>query len=172
MNLSELTDQILRLTNRLEDLEKANRDLGSRVSQLEGLGVEHRVAMPVVRILDVAKAKTLFWMCTPRQHAMIQLVLSGFSNLEIADRLDSTVPSIKTRFRHLCGRLSIKGRAELEANFKSLLEAADDEEYQSSTRIPKNWAVEYGKLTFKQAKKKDPYFKDICETNYRGATMS
>ncbi len=175
MDINELTDYVLRLKEEVGELGKENRALEKRVEELESVGAVGAVQvslLPKIKMLNVDQATELFWVCTPRQHAFIQLILEGFSNQEIADRLNSSLSSIKTRFRHLCGRLSIKGRADLEANYKPIFEYADDQRYLANAKIAKTWAAEYAKLAFKQAKKKDPYFKIICETNYRGVSMS
>ncbi len=178
MNTAELTDQVIRLMNRIEDLERNEKNLGevmkgleARVAKYESIQERPAALSPKVTLLNSEQAEELFWVCTPVQHAVIQLILAGFSNQEIADRLDTSLASIKTRFRHLCGRLSIKGRADLETNYKPIFDDADTETYKTQSRLIKSWAKTYGKLTFKQAKKSDPYHKDICETNYRGITM-
>lgn len=179
MKSVEITAQMLRFSNELADLRKLISDQADEIKELkkfkEKLEKTHSVPVnvsPMVRHLETSQAEKLFWVCTPIQHAVIQLILAGFSNQEIADRLDTSLASIKTRFRHLCGRLSIKGREDLKTNYKPIFDAADAEEYKTSARIIKSWAEKYGKLTFKQAKSKDPYHKDICETHYRGVTMT
>lgn len=179
MDETELINQMLRFSNELADQRKLISAQGEKIQYLEAfiskLEKTHSVPAsitPMVRLLDRSHAEQLFWVCTPIQHAVVQLVLTGFSNQEIADRLDTSVASIKTRFRHICKRLSIKGRADLKTNYQPILEAANAEEYEASARIIKGWAEKYGKLTFKQAKAKDPFHKDICETNYRGVTMA
>lgn len=171
MDINELTDYVLRLKQEVGDLGRENREMLKRIEALESAGTVKVSLLPQVTILDVSQATELFWVCTPRQHALIQLIFEGLSNKEIADRLESSESSIKTRFRHLCGRLSIKGRADLEANYKPILANAEVERYEGSARIIKAWAKEYGRLTYEQARKKDPYFKIICETNYRGITI-
>jgi len=173
MDVSELTDHVLRLSAAIADQEKTIRALEARLDEVEKVKTESISTSPKVKLLNSEEATSLFWLCSPRQHALIQLVVVlGFTNQDLAKRFGVTVPSIKTRFRHMCGRLSIKGRADLEANYRPIFDSADDEQYQESARITKDWAREYGKLTFEQAKKNDPYFKDICETHYRGVAMS
>ncbi len=169
MNLSELTDQVLRLSGALADQDKLIRALESRIEELESTKLS---LTSKTNSLNVEDATHLFWVCTPIQHAFIQLILSGYKNQEVADRLDTSLASIKTRFRHLCGRLKVKGRTDLEINYKSIFDESDIKLYRETALIPKNWANEFGKLTFKQALKKDPFHKVICETNYRGITMS
>lgn len=173
MDVSELTDHVLRLSTAIADQEKKIRDLESRIDEIEQVKRESVSVTPKVKLLNIDDATILFWKCSPRQHALIQLVIVlGSSNQELADRFGLTLASIKTRFRHMCGRLSITGRSDLEANYKSIFEAADAEYYEESTRIEKTWARVYGRYTFKQAQKKDPYHKVICETHYRGANLN
>ncbi len=173
MDVSELTDHVLRLSAALADQEKIIRSLETRVDELESGKAESISTSPKVKILISDEATTLFWLCSPRQHALIQLVLVlGFTNQDLSDRLGVSLGSIKTRFRHMGGRLSIKGRSDLLANYRDIFENADETQYQETARFTKEWAKEYGRLSFKQAKKTDPYFTDICETRYRGVGMS
>ncbi|MEY8240988.1 MAG: hypothetical protein RPT25_11630 [Cycloclasticus sp.] len=172
MDVSELTDNVLRLTIALADQMQTIRKLEARIVEIEKVKTESISISPKFKLLNPEEAISLFWLCSPRQHALIQLVVVlGFRNQDLADRLGITLSSVKTRFRHMCGRLSIKGRADLEANYKPIFESIDDDQYQESARITKEWAREYGKLSYEQAKKDDPYFKDICETHYRGVAM-
>ncbi len=182
MDNSELTDELFRLSKRMLALEDDARirdqqveillvELNSKIAELERIREQPITISPKIKILDDGVAENLLWVCTPTQHSLILLMLAGFSNQEIADRVGTTVASIKTRFRHLCGRLSIKGRADLEANYKPVIKATDEETFLERAQIPKDWAVKYGSLTFKQAKKKDPFHVVICETNYRGIAM-
>lgn len=183
MDNSELTDELFRLSKRMLALEETVRDRDQEVARLVGeldlkiADLERIRELPItispkINMVEDGVAEKLLWVCTPTQHSLILLMLAGASNQDIADRVGTTVASIKTRFRHLCGRLSIKGRADLEANYRPVLNQVDDETFLERAQIPRDWAVQYGKLTFKQAKKKDPYHVIVCETHYRGITMS
>ncbi|MEY8193414.1 MAG: hypothetical protein RPR28_01045 [Cycloclasticus sp.] len=182
MDNSELTDELFRLSKRMLALEDDARkrdqqvevllvELNQKIAELERIREQPITISPQIKMLDDGVANNLIWVCTPTQHSLILLILTGASNQEIADRVGTTVASIKTRFRHLCGRLSIKGRADLNANYKLVIKEASDEDFLERAQIPKDWAEKYGKLTFKQAKNKDPYHVTICETHYRGIAM-
>lgn len=162
------------LLMRFITMQETVHNLVLRVDELERqLADRDNPNMPTpVRRLDETQAKDLYWVCTPVQHAMIQLIFEGFTNQKLASRLNSNENSIKARFRHLCSRLAIKNRAELEANYRNLFELSSEEYYLRLAHIPKNWAVKYGELTFSQASKEDPYYGVICETRYRGVTLT
>lgn len=176
---NELSDQRKQFTNELAEQGKVISEQNKEIKKLNEFILKlakptsaSRLSPNMPKLLEVNKADYLFWQCSPVQHAFIQLLLAEFSNQDIADRLDTSLSSIKTRFRHLCGRLDIKRRIDLKLNYESIFENADSDKYLASARIDKNWAIKYGQQTFKKAKKEDPYHKIICETRYRGATMT
>lgn len=167
------------LLQKMISLQETVMKLSDRVLFLESqLAAEEKSLnmprKPVVVRIDETKASELLWACSPSQHAMIQLIFRGMSNLQISKRLHTTEGSIKARFRHLCSRLGIRSRRELEVNYVQIFERVEPDKYLSEAKISIDWADIYGDMTFTKAKQKkngDPFHVIICETRYRGARL-
>ena len=64
----------------------------------------------------------------------------------------------------------VNGRDELKVNYTSIWKNSDKDVYLERAHIAQDWAKKYGELTFKQAKKKDPFY-TVYTARYRGAAM-
>ena len=61
-----------------------------------------------------------FEILTPREREVLQLIVAGQTNRQIADRLVVSPETVKTHVRHVLGKMGVNRKAELRA----LLDAA------------------------------------------------
>lgn len=108
-----------------------------------------------------------FWRCSPRQHAIIQMIVNGFTSAKIANRIGTTHEGAKSQIRYLYDRLGVRGKMMLEDKCAPLWKNADEETYLESARIPKDWFFKYGNMDREEAIEQDEYYTAICTTNYR-----
>jgi PAS domain S-box-containing protein len=60
------------------------------------------------------------WRPTPREREVLELVLRGFSNREIAARLYMSVDTVKTHLKHIYAKLGVRDRWQLIAGGRGL----------------------------------------------------
>ena len=89
---------------------------------------------------------------TSKQHAVLQMLLSGRSNAEIAARLDIETSTAKVHVRSLTRKLEVAKRTEVAAKVSADFFAIPDEAYLTlSGGLPKTWDQDY------DPKKKCPF---------------
>lgn len=150
----------------VEEQFNSLHDLTDRISSLENIMGARKVDT-VTPVLDRYEAYDAYKNCSPKQHAVIQMIFDGKTTPEIAERLSVTENGAKSQVRYLCNRLKVNSKSEIILNYKSIWEDMSDDDYFNLTKIPKNWCKKYGNLNYNVAKRKDDYFTIICETNYR-----
>lgn len=75
-----------------------------------------------------------------KQHATMQMLMSGKSNAEIGERLGAVENTVKVYVRGVLGRFGINRRTQLKDLIAGELELLDDEEYRlMSGGLPRNW---------------------------------
>ncbi len=84
---------------------------------------------------------------TPKQHATLQMVVRGASNIEIAERLGVTVNTAKVHVRTLFGKFGTRDREHLAVLGKEALGAVGADEYKLlSGGLPKDWDATFSEL--------------------------
>ncbi len=77
---------------------------------------------------------------TPKQHAALQMLLSGASNQEIADRMKVGLNTAKVHVRGIAKKLGLNSRTQIILRMQSQFEAVDDSQYRLMTGgLPKDW---------------------------------
>lgn len=61
---------------------------------------------------------------SPREQQVVQLIVRGFSNLEIASRLGITEATVKAHLTHIFQKLALRGRGQLVARYHQSLSPA------------------------------------------------
>jgi DNA-binding NarL/FixJ family response regulator len=64
---------------------------------------------------------------SPREQQVVQLIVRGFSNLEIASRLGITEATVKAHLTHIFQKLALRGRGQLVARYHQSLSPAGRE---------------------------------------------
>jgi DNA-binding NarL/FixJ family response regulator len=100
----ERTAAINTLIDAHDALSGRDRDVAAR--ELRRLG--HRVRRPAA-----AREGTLLEGLTAREEEIAQLVASGLSNPEIAERLVVSVKTVETHLRNIYAKLGVSSRVEL-----------------------------------------------------------
>ena len=164
--LQSLADEIKSLKTEIYSLTK-------RVSSIESAGGPAGRAKKIrpIKVLIDAEASNLFWQCSPKQHALVQMIFIKKTTPSIAARFDVTEGGAKSQIRYLCGRLHVTSKAEIIANYEPIWMRSADQEYFDKAKIPKYWAENFAHFSYKEARKKDKFFKEICLTNYRTSSV-
>jgi len=175
--ISELKFELQQVKAEVEELRAKHSEvdvsdtLSKRVGVLEGIVnnspfLGGRRPTPE-KMLDPVEAVRAFWSITPKQHAIMQLVIKGLTNVRIAKRLDVTEGAAKSYLRQVCDSLGVRGRDSLRDTYKPILDGAAAHEYKERTTIIKHWADKYGALSYEEATMDDPYFEAVCVMRYR-----
>lgn len=87
---------------------------------------------------------------TVKQHAVLQMLLNGKSNAEIADRLGVNENTAKVHVRLIAKKLGVSKRQEIVAAMMEAFRQVPDKLYLTMSRgLPKNWDEEWGSGTEK-----------------------
>lgn len=77
---------------------------------------------------------------TPKQHAALQMLLSGASNQDIADRMKVGLNTAKVHVRGIAKKLGLNSRTQIILRMQAQFEAVDDSQYRLMTGgLPKDW---------------------------------
>lgn len=81
---------------------------------------------------------------TTKQHAAMQMLVTGASNAEIADRFGVTENTAKVYVRSLAGKLGVNSRMQIVLTVVPMLEVVDERTYETmSGGLPLDWASKY-----------------------------
>jgi len=175
--ISELKFELQQIKVEVEELRAKHSEvdvsdtLSKRVGVLEGIVnnsplLASRRPTPE-KMVDPVEAVRAFWSVTPKQHAIMQLVIKGLTNVRIAARLNVSEGAAKSYVRNLCDSLKVRGRDSLRDTYKPILDGVSSAEYKEKTTIIKHWADKYGAISYEEAKTGDPYFEAVCVMRYR-----
>lgn len=85
---------------------------------------------------------------TMRQHAVLQMLLGGKTNMEIAERLGISDNTAKVHMRLLGKKAGVMKRSQIVSRFGRAFEDMDEADYRViSGGLPKNWDQDWGKGT-------------------------
>lgn len=164
-DINAVMSQVKSLNDTVSQLQYEIRNLSDRIAFLESKSkVKHETP---ARKLSHSEALDCYWHCSPKQHAVIQMIFMHMTTPSIANRLDVSENGAKSQVRYLCNKLHVNTKTEIIANYESIWIETPEDEYFQRTKIPKFWYKKYAHLSYKVAERKDDYFKIICKTNYR-----
>ena len=78
---------------------------------------------------------------TLKQHATLQMLIEGFTDREIAERLCVHDSTIKMHVRALAKKMGVRGRHNIAALGQRIINSMSDDDYEQLARIPKNWST-------------------------------
>ena len=83
---------------------------------------------------------------TVKQHAVLQMLLRGATNLEIAERFDVTDNTAKVYVRTIAKKLDVNTRAQIVMRTLTPFNAIDNNSYMLLAHgLPKTWDQDYSK---------------------------
>lgn len=89
-------------------------------------------------------AEQALYSLTLKQHAAMQLIMTGASNLEIAQIFDCTESTAKVHARAVMLKFGVKTRAHLILKAKPVFDNIDPDQYEDVAGLPKDWAKRWG----------------------------
>lgn len=92
---------------------------------------------------SAANADEALLSLTLKQHAALQLMLIGASNAEIATVFDCKETTAKVHVRGVMLKFGVKNRAHLFLKAKPVFDAVDEEQYEATSGLPKDWATRW-----------------------------
>lgn len=165
LDIKLFISQVNELNDTVSKLQYEIKTLSNRVHFLES-NARVRVERKVKKITST-EVFDAYWHCSPKQHAVIQMIFMRMTTPNIANRLNVTENGAKSQVRYLCKKLRVSSKKEIINNYEPLWSETPEEEFLQRAKIPKFWSKTYAHLSYEQAQRKDEYFKAICETNYR-----
>jgi DNA-binding CsgD family transcriptional regulator len=76
---------------------------------------------------------------TLKQQAVLQMLMNGKANADIARRLDIKLPTAKVHVRSICLKFGVKDRASLVIKVTPTWESISEDTYVRLTGLPKTW---------------------------------
>lgn len=81
---------------------------------------------------------------TTKQHVVLQMLLAGRTNAEIAERMGVQPSTAKVQVRSIARRLGVRTRVEITAALHQDMREVDEDVYeQISGGLPKDWEKNY-----------------------------
>jgi DNA-binding NarL/FixJ family response regulator len=97
-----------------EEILKAMREV-----QMGGGAMSGEIARKVIRYFrDQSTTKAEVEELTPREREVLELVVHGLANKEIADRLNLTVEAVRWHLKHIYQKLHVHSRTEAALKFR------------------------------------------------------
>lgn len=97
----------------LHGVEQASLAKAIRNVVQYGLGLSQHVAQVVREPLSIGEPTTLLTMLTVREQEVLKEVARGRTNVEIAQRLNISVDTVRTHLKHIYDKLQLDSRAAL-----------------------------------------------------------
>jgi len=141
----------------LVEIKSTISSMNDRLQKLE----TRKPCPPITANFDCREDEYLFWSLTTKQHALLQLELFSFTNIEIENCLGTPEMTARSSTNHLMTILNVGNQNSLASRYLNIFLDADDKKYIAHAKIPKSWAKSYGLLNNKQAKTLDPYFEVV-----------
>ena len=80
---------------------------------------------------------------TIKQHATMQMLHAGYTNLQIADVLGCQESTVKVHVKAIMDKLGVRTRSQVVLRTQSIMNM-EQQEYQYVTGIPKDWYLSGG----------------------------
>lgn len=87
-----------------------------------------------------ANAEQALFSLTLKQHAAMQLIFAGASNLEISQVFDCKESTAKVHVRGVMLKFGVRTRAHLILRAKPVFDKMDADQYEEAAGLPKDWA--------------------------------
>tara|TARA_R110000822_G_scaffold60366_1_gene150483 strand:- start:1175 stop:1612 length:438 start_codon:yes stop_codon:yes gene_type:complete len=79
---------------------------------------------------------------TAKQHAVIQMIHSGYTTVQMADTLDVAEGTIKVHISSIMGRMQMRSRTQIPAIYQEWMDTMPPDLYARQASIPMGWATD------------------------------
>tara|TARA_E500000318_G_scaffold112050_1_gene133669 strand:+ start:15397 stop:15894 length:498 start_codon:yes stop_codon:yes gene_type:complete len=80
---------------------------------------------------------------TPKQHAVLQMLLRGSSNYEIAERFNVSENTVKIHVKSIMDKLGVRKRSLIVLNMRSAFNDIAEDQYEAMTTLSKRWDLDW-----------------------------
>ena len=81
---------------------------------------------------------------TTKQHATLQMLMAGWSNAEIGERMKVSANTVKGNVKSIANHCGVKTRMQILLTLEKEFEAVSEEDYiRMSNGLPKDWHENY-----------------------------
>jgi DNA-binding CsgD family transcriptional regulator len=123
---------------KIQDLEKQVATLEAQNSLLRELLEQRGGGGLSVAGGDAVLQRQIFAL-TLKQQAVLQMLMNGKQNADIARRLDVRLPTAKVHVRSICLKFGVKDRASLALKLAPTWASISHDTYYRLTSLPKDW---------------------------------
>jgi DNA-binding CsgD family transcriptional regulator len=140
MNTKELEAKIDQMYLMIGRIEGTVEGLKDRIRAIE------QAPQPVGEGAIKGDADAIMAGFTPKQHAVLQMLINGKSTTEIAERLHVTESTAKVHIRLMAKKCNVKLRRQIVVMLSPAFRKMSANRYLLlSGGLPKNWDAEWGK---------------------------
>jgi len=93
--------------------------------------------------VDNNQAFAVMTKMTPKQHAVMQMLLRGASNYEIAERFNVSENTVKIHVKAIMDKLGVRKRSLIVLNMRSSFNDIAEDQYIAMTTLSKRWDLEW-----------------------------
>jgi DNA-binding NarL/FixJ family response regulator len=116
---SEVGTEPARLFAESQKIRVAKVELPGLAEQAQSLAAREHDRQKADRLTERVETASHFWRLTPRQTAVLSLLVQGLANKEIAARLDCSRRTVEAHISLLLAKARLQARAELIVQFWS-----------------------------------------------------
>jgi len=93
--------------------------------------------------VDNNQAFAVMTKMTPKQHAVMQMLLRGASNHEISERFNVSENTVKIHVKAIMDKLGVRKRSLIVLNMRSAFNDIAEDQYVAMTTLSKRWDLEW-----------------------------
>lgn len=112
-------------------LREGNSSYTSTPQQIEKSAVDNNQAFAVMTKM------------TPKQHAVLQMLLRGASNHEISERFNVSENTVKIHVKAIMDKLGVRKRSLIVLNMRSAFNDIAEDQYTAMSTLSKRWDLEW-----------------------------
>lgn len=89
---------------------------------------------------------------TPKQHAIVQMLMRGSSNTDICERFNVTESTVKAHVRAIMDKVGIRKRSLIIVKIRPTINDISDKQYKAMSSITKDWDLNWSSKDRKENK--------------------
>lgn len=89
---------------------------------------------------------------TPKQHAIVQMLMRGSSNTDICDRFGITESTVKAHVRAIMDKVGVRKRSLIIVKIRPTINDISDKQYKAVSSIGKDWDLNWSTKDKKENK--------------------
>ena len=127
------------IEDRISSLEREISEIRGMVQALLAIsGSGGGIAMKAEGTESIVEFKDLV-PYTPKQHAVLQMIVKGVSTAGMAEALCVTESTVKVHLRSIMQKKDVRTRAGLAMWYSDVMKICDEETYKHRAGLPKDW---------------------------------